>query len=280
MREKPKAKHPLRRKILLLLAAVFILYFGVGFVRSLFLESSYVQLTLQSRTGAVGTVRVAQVSDLHFAVYGEENQKLVDLVASKSPDIILATGDMIDARAESIWDTINLFERLVKVAPVIYSLGNHEVAREDLLELLARLEATGVQIVHNNAVTVQVAGQSLRVGGLYTAEYLYELDDDGSLDILLCHFPHKLDVFAAYGVPVTFCGHTHGGQFRIPFLDIAIYAPKQGLFPQYTAGVYERGGSYMVVSRGLGNSSFPFRIHNPPEVVIADLTYTVIMPFT
>lgn len=266
-----------RRRGMAILCAVlmvFAIYFIVGIVRSLFLESTLIKLALPSRTGITGTVRMAQISDLHRAVYGENNQGLVDLVASKNPDIILATGDMLDIHTENFADSVDLFERLVEIAPVVFSLGNHEIERPDLYAYLMALTRVGVQVVHNNAVSAYINGLELRIGGLYTAEYLYELDDDGQLDVLLCHFPHKLDVYAEYHVPLTFSGHTHGGQFRLPFLDIALYAPNQGWFPQYTTGVYEKGGSYMVVSRGLGNSTFPFRVHNPPEVIIADVTFT------
>lgn len=250
------------------------LYLGVGYLCSRTLEATRYSLAFPSRTGITSTVRVAQVSDLHLAVFGEENQALVDLVASKQPDIILSTGDMIDVRAEGIDATVDLFRRLREIAPVLYSLGNHEVDRDDLAPLLRALDAEDIEIVHNNAVTVDVNGQSLRIGGVYHATQLFMLDDDGEIDILLCHFPHELAVLADYGIPLTFSGHTHGGQFRIPLLDIALYAPNQGWFPKYTVGVYRQDFSYMVVSRGLGNSSFPFRVFNPPEVVIADITYT------
>lgn len=259
---------------LLILILFFGLYVGVGVWQSRSLESTPFKLALPAKGGITGTVRVAQVSDLHLAEFGPKNQDLVDLVASKKPDIIIATGDMIDRRAEGIEDTVDLFRRFMQVAPVIFSLGNHEIERDDVIELLRALTDEGVSVVQNSAVTVHVNGLDLRVGGVYHAEHLHELDDDGSIDILLCHFPHKLEVFSHYGVPLTFCGHTHGGQFRIPVLDIALYAPGQGLFPQYTAGVYRQDESYMIVSRGLGNSSFPFRMYNPPEVVIADVTYT------
>lgn len=260
--------------VFFILVALFALNMAVGMIRSLFLESTQISVALPSKNGINATVRIAQVSDLHLAMFGEKNQRLVDLIASKKPDIIVATGDMIDTRAKTIDDTVDLFERLCGIAPVVYSLGNHEMDREDTRELLRALDGVGVHVVSNNAVTVSVNGVTLRIGGLYRAEFLRELDDDGSIDILLCHFPDKIPVYARYGVPLTFSGHTHGGQFRIPLLDIPLYAPGQGWFPQYTSGLYEQDGSYMIVSRGLGNSSFPFRVHNPPEVIIADITYT------
>lgn len=257
---------------LILLSA---LYFGVGIMRSLYLESTPIALVLPSRFGVTGTVRIAQLSDLHMAVFGEKNQLLVDLVASKAPDLIVTSGDMLDARAESIDDLIDLYKRLVKIAPVVYSLGNHEMSRgaNDVYALFTALSKIGVQCVNNSAVTIPVNGMRLRVGGLYNAELYPALEKGGPIDILLLHFPEKFPLLAEYGVPLTFSGHTHGGQFRIPFFNIATYAPGQGLFPRYTKGLYTSGESHMIVSRGLGNSSFPIRVFNPPEVVIADVTY-------
>ena len=65
-------------------------------------------------------------------------------------------------------------------------------------------------------------------------------------------------------------GHAHGGQFRIPFVG-GLYAPAQGAFPKYDSGLYTKGTTNMIVSRGLGNSAFPFRINNTPEIVIVTL---------
>ncbi|MBQ7224412.1 MAG: hypothetical protein IJX06_02525 [Clostridia bacterium] len=60
----------------------------------------------------------------------------------------------------------------------------------------------------------------------------------------------------------------------MPFLG-GLVAPNQGLFPQYDGGVYKSGKTTMIVSRGIGNSAFPFRINNNPELVIVDLKGSV-----
>ena len=69
---------------------------------------------------------------------------------------------------------------------------------------------------------------------------------------------------------LSFCGHAHGGQWRLPLVG-GLYAPGQGFFPQYTAGLYLEGEQAMVVSRGLGNSLFPLRLFNRPEVIALTL---------
>ena len=67
-----------------------------------------------------------------------------------------------------------------------------------------------------------------------------------------------------------FSGPAHGGQVRLPGIG-GLFAPGQGLFPRYNGGLYRRGQAQMVVSRGLGNSLFPLRVGNRPEVVVATL---------
>ena len=56
-------------------------------------------------------------------------------------------------------------------------------------------------------------------------------------------------------------------------ITILSIAPNQGLFPNYTVGIHQINNSKMIVSRGIGNSIFPFRINNNPELVIATLNH-------
>ena len=79
-----------------------------------------------------------------------------------------------------------------------------------------------------------------------------------------------LDVYSESGVDLVLSGHMHGGQFRVPFLG-GLYAPSHGFFPEYDAGLYTKSDTDMIVSRGLGNSIFPIRINNRPEIVGVEL---------
>jgi predicted MPP superfamily phosphohydrolase len=88
--------------------------------------------------------------------------------------------------------------------------------------------------------------------------------------VLLSHRPELFDCYVAKGADLVFSGHAHGGQFRLPFLG-GVFAPDQGLFPTYDAGLYQQKGTSMIVSRGLGNSLFPFRVNNRPEIVVVTL---------
>lgn len=90
------------------------------------------------------------------------------------------------------------------------------------------------------------------------------------LAILLAHEPQLLPFYARPGVDLIFSGHAHGGQFRLPGGQ-GLYAPEQGILPRLTQGLHRAGDAHMVVSRGLGNSTFPLRLHNRPELVLLRL---------
>jgi predicted MPP superfamily phosphohydrolase len=87
---------------------------------------------------------------------------------------------------------------------------------------------------------------------------------DGLFKILLVHRRSLPATRATFDLIVS--GHAHGGQVRIPFLDVGLYSHGV-IFPKYTAGVHSLGGSRMAVSRGLSRFWFPPRVFNPPEIV-------------
>ena len=70
---------------------------------------------------------------------------------------------------------------------------------------------------------------------------------------------------------LTLSGHAHGGQIRLPVLD-GLFAPGQGILPEYDAGLFvHENGEMMYVSRGLGNSVFPLRVFNRPEMTVIEI---------
>ena len=87
--------------------------------------------------------------------------------------------------------------------------------------------------------------------------------------VLLSHRPEWFHLYRDFGIDLTFSGHAHGGQFRLPGIG-GLIAPNQGFFPEYDAGIFTEEDHSMVVSRGLGASIIPLRIGNRPELVVAE----------
>ena len=100
---------------------------------------------------------------------------------------------------------------------------------------------------------------------------LQMLTREDKYTILLAHRPELFELYGEIGVDLVLSGHAHGGQIRLPGIG-GVIAPQQGLFPQYDSGAYENGHTIMVVSRGVGNSLFPLRYNNPPEILLLELT--------
>lgn len=230
--------------------------------------------------------RIAQVSDLHNAEFGDGNQRLLDMLREAEPDMIAITGDLIDSRKTNIAVALAFAEEAVRIAPCYYVSGNHEARVPEYRELKAGLEAAGVTVLDDARVEIEISGKSITVIGVndpsFHADYLTsdaavmdrklsELpSEDADFTILLSHRPELFDTYVAHNMDLVLTGHAHGGQFRLPLIG-GLIAPNQGLFPKYDDGLYSEGNTNMIVSRGLGNSIIPFRFNNRPEVVLIEL---------
>lgn len=231
--------------------------------------------------------KIVQVSDLHNAEMGEDNEKLLALISEATPDIIAITGDMIDSRRTDIEVALEFAEEAVKIAPCYYVCGNHELRVEEYDDLKEGLHELGVVILENEKKSIVRDNHEISIIGLNDPSfeafatfmdedelikaYLNPLvEDDNNYKVLLSHRPELFETYAGAGVDLALSGHAHGGQIRLPIIG-GIIAPHQGLLPEYDGGLYIKEETSMAVSRGIGNSIFPFRFNNRPEVVLIEL---------
>ena len=101
--------------------------------------------------------KIAHVSDLHNAVFGEGNGKLLSLLREAEPDIIAVTGDLVDSRHTDTAAALDFAARAAGIAPVYYVTGNHE-ARLDFATIASGLKAAGVRVLRSEAVTLTRGG--------------------------------------------------------------------------------------------------------------------------
>lgn len=225
--------------------------------------------------------RIAHISDLHNAQLGEDNGRLLALLEKAAPDIIVITGDLVDCHHTDLELAVSLAGEAMKIAPCFYVTGNHEatLADDEYLKLEDALSDRGVKVLHDEALSMEKDGQSVRLIGIDDPEFgekkdraeaLQSLSVHEAFNILLTHRPELFEKYCAAGIDLVFGGHAHGGQFRIPFVG-GLYAPGQGLLPEYDAGLYADGDTQMILSRGIGNSLIPLRFNNRPELILAIL---------
>lgn len=232
--------------------------------------------------------RIVQISDLHNAEFGENNEKLLLMLKQADADIIAITGDMIDSRNTDVDVAISFAQKAVNIAPVYYVNGNHESRVLGEYEKLKQgLTDAGVTILENSSADITIGDEAITLIGINDPTFRMELVDDtmeqniahqlvnvipdnDNYKVLLAHRPEYFDVYAG-NVDLVLSGHAHGGQFRIPFIG-GLVAPGQGFFPEYYEGSHIKENTEMIVSRGIGNSIIPFRINNKPEIIVAELT--------
>ena len=197
----------------------------------------------------------------------------------QKPDIIVITGDIVDGFRTKVEVALEFVSGAVKIAPVYYVSGNHELllSTEELSLLLDGIKTAGATILDNRATYIQRKEESLYLIGVNDGSntdrlknILNTLDTQGNLRILLAHRPEHIDSYSENKIDLVFSGHAHGGQVRLPFIG-GLVAPEQGLFPKYTAGKYVLGETAMIISRGLGNSIIPIRVFNRPDIVVTVL---------
>ncbi len=230
--------------------------------------------------------KIVQLSDLHNSCFGEENSRLIKRIEEEKPDLILMTGDMLNGYEDRTDIVTDLIKQASQIAPVYYSLGNHELDYMENQEnggmLEKKLEDAGAVVLEKECIDTVIAGQQVRIGGVYgyvlardwedgsEQRFMEDFQDTDRMKILMSHIPEGLLLWKSmehWDVDLVFSGHAHGGQMRLPFIG-GLYDPEEGFFPTYTKGMYECGKGTMVLSAGLGSSNGVPRINNLPDLVV------------
>ena len=230
--------------------------------------------------------KIVQISDLHDSLLGENHAYVVEEVKRIAPQAIFITGDFIDSNRYNLEQSLLIVKELQGVAPIYYVTGNHEISTNDVTRIKESLMELNVRVLTDEAdIITSTAGEEMAFGGIedplastledevavgQSVTQAFEGVSKDVFKVLLSHRPEQFDTYMANQIDVTFSGHAHGGQFRIPGFG-GLLSPGQGYFPKLTSGVHEKDGSQLVISRGLGNSIMPVRLFNKPEIVTVTL---------
>lgn len=259
----------------------------------LYLQNNIIDVTKYTlKTDKIkSNVRIVQLSDLHSKPFKKALKKTAEL----NPDIIVITGDYINDHCKNKDKMLEYGKSLLKIAPVYYITGNHERRLSNFDELMQELGGIGFNVLNNKIAHTEINGNTVHILGLdenqanfddYKARkngtfkyqdmspYFKELDNYSGYKLVLSHFPENFEKvtennYKQYDFDLQLSGHAHGGQFILPFIG-PVFSPGQGLFPKYARGSFGERPK-LIVSRGLGNAEFPFRLFNHPEINTIDI---------
>lgn len=236
---------------------------------------------------AFDNYKIAQVSDIHCDRVGHSDLSFIKKIKDFNPDIIVITGDVLDSYNNDMDIAYNILSQLAIIAPCYFVSGNHELRLpEEYEQLINIMKKLNITYMNNSNLLITKNNESINLVGVEDYNFfknednlnhranfiktLEELYSPNHFNILLSHRPEKFPIYADLKYELIFSGHAHGGQWRLPFIG-GIFSPSQGFFPKYTNGNYVLEDSTIIVSQGLGNSSFPIRINNRIELVLATL---------
>jgi len=227
--------------------------------------------------------RIVVISDLHPLPDWAHNgrlKRITDLANAQKPDVVLLVGDLVNAmggeKGNITMPELTAFARDLKPKYGVFAVhGNHEFwYGTDKVE--KALTDAGVTMLENKSATIKVNREKINFAGLPelsttnhtdVVKALRQVKKDESV-FLITHNPESLPLVPTR-VSLTICGHTHGGQIRLPFLGSALMP--RIIKSRFEPGLNVVGERKMYLTSGIGGSPFRARFCCPPEVVLLEI---------
>jgi predicted MPP superfamily phosphohydrolase len=225
----------------------------------------------------VGTIRIAQISDVHLGLIVRENRlkSILSKVKEEEPDILISTGDLVDGQLNDLDGLIKLFKEIKPRFGKYAVTGNHEFYA-GLAQALDFTRKAGFIVLRGEKITIEGI---LNIAGVDDKTRTYYNENVVSERELLMHLPRNIftiflkhrpivnkDITGLFDLQLS--GHVHKGQI-FPFSVIT------GLYYETQAGFAKLPSeASLYVSRGSGTWGPPIRFLSSPEVAIIDLVPT------
>jgi len=222
-----------------------------------FIEPYMIEQTFLDKSDLSLGKRILHFSDLHFKGSLDYGRKVVELINGNKPDLVCFTGDLVEyGSSRYLQQALELFKAIR--APCYSVLGNHDPGDSQALEQYERaLSATGGKLLRNERLDLG----NFVLHGVSSIRPLQ--DKEAKKKILLCHYPAVGNIELEQKYDLILCGHSHGGQVRMPFFGALIVPWGVGGFVE---GYYRAAAGDLYVNRGVGEFLIPIRMFCRPEL--------------
>lgn len=266
-----------RLAILGVVLAVVVLAYAC-FVEPTRLEVTHTEILSPRLPEAMGPVRIAHLSDIHWTGrFGEDLiRETVELANQARPDLIVFTGDTVNSSySGDLAGLRDLLSPLTAPLGVFAVLGNHDrwAGAEQVIETL---EESGVRVLRDEAVPVRIGQSVVWLVGLRDNSINYaspaplvEGLPEGARYIVLAHSPDVVFEANELGAGLVLAGHTHGGQICLPLWGPLIVPSRFGR--RFTSGLIWQQDTPMYVSRGIGMAVVHARLLCRPELAVLEV---------
>lgn len=228
--------------------------------------------------------KIVQFTDTHlgFQYTLEQLEELIVKINQQKPDILVFTGDLLDAPNQYFESNkvIHLLQQLTATYGKFAVYGNHDHGGYGTDIYREMMEAAQFKILQNESTfitsstneTIYLLGIDDAMLGRPDLNAAISNIPEESYKILLSHAPDLADYAMNYKIQLQLSGHSHGGQIRLPFIGALVKAP---FAEKYDEGFYTIGEEEpltLYVNRGLGTTRLPFRFLSVPELSVFTLT--------
>ena len=281
-------------EILIIIILLVILFIYVNY-KVIFVSRYKVKSNKLSQ--AFNGFKILHLSDWHCTTYGKNNKRLINLINNKIKkekiDIVVITGDFIIRQKRDYRPALEFISK-IKSNNIYFVYGNHEMIlkSKEIQDFKNKLETLGVVVLDDKKIELTRENQKLNLYGVsyifshiasrkdlteqvlekYKKDYEEKIGviNKNEYNILLSHDPMDFEVYVKEGFDLVFSGHLHGGGIRFFGIGVAT-ARKNWFFTTLASGIHKKKDTQIIVSRGIGNSTRPIRIFDPPEISITTL---------
>ncbi|MBI3461867.1 MAG: metallophosphoesterase [Planctomycetes bacterium] len=250
------------------------------------LEVNSLEIPIADLPNSLDGFRIVQLSDFHLKRRLDPNyiRQSVELANQCKPHLIALTGDFVHKGFRYVQPIAELLSELRAPLGIFAVLGNHDHSvrnalgvrrhRRLHLEVTLALEAQGIRVLRNEAVTLDHRGARLVLAGVDDL-WSRRCDVRKALDavpaqsptIVLAHNPRTIELMEGHRCDLMLSGHTHGGQVNLALLGTAMLGRRKRRF---RAGLYQHNGKYLYVNKGVGYG-IALRYRTRPEVALLSL---------
>jgi uncharacterized protein len=242
-----------------------------------------------SKNFALNPLKILQLSDLHASetVSLDFIERAIDLGVAQRPDLICLTGDYITHTYDQWERYADILAKLSATAPTYATLGNHDGGNwceshhhirgyHDTEKVRTLLEKSKIKLLDNSLTQLNLRNWKLNLAGLgdvWAKEFFPEKTfqklpgENATATVVLSHNPDTKDALGNYAWDLMLCGHTHGGQVRLPFVGAPIAPVKD---KRYVQGLNRWGSRWIYTTKGVGNL-YGIRVNCRPEVSLLTL---------
>ena len=283
--------------IFLVIAVFVYFFFGIRASRKLMVRKYKIA---DEKSAQLKGLKIVLLSDLHGRTIGEGQKELADSIMEQSPDMVVLAGDMIDAYDEDAEPAAALVSRLAEKVNVVAVRGNHlykadEKVRAEMelafekYNILSLKNQKEIISYNNSKILIDGYDDPFASGRLKDKNKKRQLNknretikqaiektltaEKGSYDykIAVCHRPTEVDLFEKAGYDLLLSGHTHGGQWALPF-GIEPLGDEVCLFPpkNMQSGLSLHNKMSLIITSGIGYSNIKIRTFKPPEIVVIE----------